>query len=106
MVDRMFFIVSVLLMVLALALVAGASNVPDTETLCREHIFIDGGGDLVQWKEHVNGNIKCKLANVVDMDVDLLCYPTREGIFYYMDYLGYRVIDSDRVVCLYKRKDW
>lgn len=106
MVARMSFIVSVLLMVLALAVVAGASNVPDTETLCREHIFIDGGGEVVQWKEHVNGSVKCKLRNVTDMDVDLLCYPTREAIFYYIDYLGYRVIDGDRVVCLYQRKNW
>lgn len=104
MVARMSFIVSVLLLVLMAVALAGASNVPDTETLCREHIFITGGGELVQWKEHVNGSIKCKLKNVTDMNVDLLCYPDREGIFYYMDYLGYRVIDDNRVVCLYKRK--
>lgn len=105
MVKRMYFILSVVLLVLAVAMVAGASRQPDTETLCVELIFGDNRGQIVQWKEHVNGTVKCKIVNSYQFSPDLLCMPKNTGEPHVTS-TGYRIVDAERVVCTYLRKGY
>lgn len=99
-------IVAVLVLsVLALLLsTVGAYTFPDVETLCLNEIAFTGGGEVIAWKGHINGAVKCKIRDIVNTDTEWLCYPTRDGLYYWIEPDGMRWVNDDTVVCKYQRK--